>query len=368
MLALWLGFISGPVMAQEQPPEKPPVFEEGIILGEDSLPPLIALPEFPESDFSKDEFTAANAYAKGDYVLARTLAAAQGAKGNTRAQYLYATLLRKGLGGAVDTANAVLWYKKAAKGKDVYAWLALAEMAFSNQGGLAAGDGRGFLLQASALGSTEAKIVLAQVFTSGLGGPLDTQQAKTWYRAAIHDGSVLAKQYLGNLLFGQGEDEEALRLYREAAREGDVRSAYQAGIIMADAQSPLYDLGASRPLIEQAAMDKLPEAMTAWAIFVIQQKPPRLAEGARWLRKAAEADDGEGQYLYAISLAKGEGVRMDREAAYEWAVRAVRHDPQDEERRALAVALGSALPGPVRGRIEEIAEQPLLILSHTVSP
>ena len=59
---------------------------------------------------------------------------------------------------------------------------------------------------------------------------------------------------------------------------------------------------------------------------------------------------------------------QDREGAFEWAVRAVRHDPQNSEYRALAVALGSALPGPVRERIEEIAKQPLLILSHTASP
>jgi len=355
-------------MAQTGPVEKPPVFKEGIILGEDALPPLIDVPEFPTSSFANDDFDAAQAYARGEYVLARTLASAQSAQGDARAQYLLGTMMRKGQGGPVESANAVNWFKKSAKGGEVYAWLSLAEMAFDNQGGLSASDGRRFLLNAARKDSTEAKIVLGQVFTSGLGGPLDTEQAKSWFKKAIYDGSVRAKQLLGNLLFSQGEDEEALRLYKEAAREGDTRSAYQAGIILADPESPLFDQAAAAPLIEQAAKGALPDAMTAWAIFTLQEEPPRPAEAARWLRKAAEADDGEGQYLYAIALAKGEGVRMDREAAYEWAVRAVRHDPQNAERRALAMALGSALPGPTRGRIEEIAEQPLLILSHTASP
>ena len=355
-------------LAQVAPAENSPVFKEGIVLGEEDLPPPIAQPEFSTQSFANDDFDAARAYAQGDYKLARTLATAQSATGDARAQYLLATMLRKGQGGPVDSAGAVNWYQKSAKGGEVYAWLALAEMAFANQGGLASIDGRPFLLKAVGKGSTEAKTVLGQVFTSGLGGPLDLEQAKSWYIKAIIDGSVQAKQLLGNLLFGQGEDAKALALYREAANEGDARSAYQAGIILADPESPLYDQSAAAPLIEQAAMAALPEAMTAWAIFALQEDPPRPAEAARWLRKAAETDDGEGQYLYAIALAKGEGVLKDRETAYEWAVRAVRHDPQNSEYRALAVALGSALPGPVRGRIEEIAKQPLLILSHTASP
>ncbi len=363
-----VGFTNSPVLAQETSDDNPPVFQEGIVLGENALPPLIPVPEFPEADFTKDAFTAAQAYAKGDFVQARTLATANSAEGDARAQYLLATMLRKGQGGAVDSVNAVGWYQKAARGGEIYAWLSLAEMAFANQGGLAIGDGRGFLRKATQKGSLEAKIVLAQVFTSGLGGPLDISEAETWYRSAIYDGSVRAKQLLGNLFFGQGKDADAMVYYREAAREGDARSAYQAGIIMADPDNELYDEAAAAPLIEQAAMAGIPEAMTAWAIFALHEHPPRPAKAARWLRKAAQMDDGEGQYLYAIVLAKGEGVMEDREAAYEWAVRAVRHDPQDEERRALAMALGSALPGPVRGRIEEIAEQPLLILSHTGSP
>ena len=355
-------------VAQTGPVEKLPVFKEGIILGEDALPPLIELPEFPTSSFANDDFDAAQAYARGEYTLARTLASIQSAQGDARAQYLLGIMLRKGQGGPVESANAVNWFRKAAKSGEIYAWLSLAEMAFANQGGLASGDGRRFLLSAAKKDSTEAKIVLGQVFSSGLGGPLDVEQAKSWFKKAIYDGSVKAKQLLGNLLFSQGKDEEALQLYKEAAREGDIRSAYQAGIIMADPEGAFFDQAAAAPLIEQAAKGALPDAMTAWAIFALQEEPPRPAEAARWLRKAAEADDGEGQYLYAVSLAKGEGVMMDREAAYEWAVRAVRHDPQNSERRALAMALGSALPGPTRARLEEIAEQPLLILTHTASP
>jgi uncharacterized protein len=363
-----LGLMVGPALAQSDEAQSPPVFKEGIVLDADTLPPPIELPEFPDSNFAKDEFAAAEAYAKGEYNKARILATAQSAQGNARAQYLLATLLRKGQGGAVDTLGAVRWFQKAANGGEVHAWLSLAQMAFNNQGGLSAGDGRAFLIKAANKNSTEAKLVLAQVYTSGLGGPLNTNRAIVWFRAAIHDGSVRAKQLLGDLFFGQGKDEEALKLYREAAREGDSRSAYQAGIILADPENALHDEQAARPLIEQAALDGLPEAMTAWAIFAAHETPPRQAEAARWLRKAAQADDGEGQYLYAVALAKGEGVQMDREAAYEWAVRAVRHDPQDQTRRALAMALGSALPGPVRGRIEEIAEQPLLIFSRTALP
>ena len=315
-----------------------------------------------------DSSAAARAYGAGDYARARTLAAKASTQGSAQAQLLYAIILRDGLGGPKDAVQAVHWLRQAAAGGQTYAWLALAQMAFARQGGLSIGDGREFLQKAARAGSTEAKEVLGRVFASGLGGPLDTGAAERWLRDAIADGSVRAKQWLGDLLFAAHRDREALHWYREAAREGDARSAYRAGIILADPQSPFYDEAAARPLLHQAAQDGDAEAMTAWAIMLAHQKPPRPALVARWLRKAAQADDGEGQYLYAVVLAKGEGVQMDRSAAYEWAVRAVRHDPRDPKRRALATALGSALPGPERDRIEQIAQQPLLILPHTALP
>lgn len=366
--------LSNAALAQEKQTDTTdiPLFQEGIILDEGTLPPLIEVPDFPSDNFENDESLAAAAYAKGDYIEARTLAATAAANGNARAQYLLATLLRKGLGQApeapVEVANAIKWYREAANNGEMNANLALAEMSFANAGGLIVSDGRSFLLKAANQGSVEAKIVLGQVFATGLGGPLDIEQAISWYQSAVQDGSVLAKQYIGNLYYSQHKDAEALTFYKAAAREGDARSAYQAGIIMADPQSKFYDLEAAAPLLHKSALAGEPAGMTAWGIFSVQQNPSRPAEAARWFRKAAEADDGEGQYLYSIILAKGEGVKEDREAAYEWAVRAVRHDPNDQDRRALAVSLGSALPGPVRGRIEEVAEQPLFIFGNTTSP
>lgn len=340
----------------------------GIVLGEDILPQPVPAPSISGADFSTDSSAAARAYGRGDYQAARTLAATASTQGGARAQLLFAVMLRDGLGGPKDAVQAVHWLRSAASGGQTYALLALAQMAFARQGGLSVSDGRGFLKKAAQKGSIEAKEVLGKVFASGLGGPLDSGQAERWFRAAIADGSVRAKQWLGDLLFAARKDGEALHWYREAAREGDARSAYRAGIILADPQNALHDEAAARPLLHQAAQAGDAQAMTAWAIMLAHLKPPRPALVARWLRKAAQADDGEGQYLYAVVLAKGEGVQMDRTLAYEWAVRAVRHDPQDPKRRALAATLGKALPGPERDRIEQIAQQPLLIIAHTALP
>ncbi len=371
MLTALLWLLAPPLLAQVAPPEPAgpvPLAEKGIVLDEDSLPPPVQAPAISAADFSTDSTEAARAYGRGDYAKARSLAKVASMQGAARAQLLYAIMLRDGLGGPKDAVQAVHWLRSAAGRGQTYAWLALAQMAFAREGGLSVSDGRDYLQKAAQAGSVEAKEVLGRVFASGLGGPLDTGQAERWFRAAIADGSVRAKQWLGDLLFAAHEDSKALHWYREAAREGDARSAYRAGIILADPQSPLYDEPAARPLLHQAAQAGDAEAMTAWAIMLAHQEPPRPALVARWLRKAAQADDGEGQYLYAVALAKGEGVQMDRSAAYEWAVRAVRHDPRDPKRRALAVTLGQALPGPERDRIEQIAQQPLLILAHTALP
>ncbi len=363
--AVW----SGTAVAQvaDDDPNVPLSFEEGIVLDPQDLPPPIEIPEFSKQTFEANNTVAAEAFTQKKYDMARRLAATGAEAGIGADMFLYAHLLRSGLGGAVDTVGAVRWYRAAAQKGEVGALLALAHMAFENQGGLAAGDGRAFLRQAAAKKSVEAKIVLGQVFLSGMGGPLDEEEAKRWFLAAVADGSTEAKRRLADLYYMQGKEAAAVSLYRQAAMDGNARAAYRGGIALADPQGKIHDEAAAAPLLRQAAHAGLPEGMTAWGLYIAHQKPPLLAKAARWFRKGALAGDGEGQYLYAVALAKGEGVLQNREAAYEWAVRAVRDDPEDGTRRDLALALARSLPGPTRARIEEIARQPLLVFANSAS-
>jgi len=60
-------------------------------------------------------------------------------------------------------------------------------------------------------------------------------------------------------------------------------------------------------------------------------------KAAEWFRKSAEAGDSEGQFLYAFTLAKGEGVEQDFEGAYYWVLKSEESgvDDYDEDRRKL---------------------------------
>ena len=58
---------------------------------------------------------------------------------------------------------------------------------------------------------------------------------------------------------------------------------------------------------------------------------------ARWFEKSAQNGDKEGQFLYAFTLAKGEGVAQSYEDAYYWLLKSGNSgvDDYDKDREAL---------------------------------
>jgi len=76
-----------------------------------------------------------------------------------------------------------------------------------------------------------------------------------------------------------------------------------------------------RPLAEDGnakAQSSLGEILLRGGCGVTADKP----EGAKWLRKSAEAHDSTGEYLYSQALMDGDGVDPDDKAAFDWARRA----------------------------------------------
>ena len=60
---------------------------------------------------------------------------------------------------------------------------------------------------------------------------------------------------------------------------------------------------------------------------------PRSETGAaEWFRKSAEGGDSEGMFLYAFTLAKGEGVAQDFEEAYYWLLKSGESTVDDYQR------------------------------------
>jgi len=329
--------------------------------------PFLTLPNIEQLSANTDFSEAWQAWQAKDYIKARILAAQSGANGESAGQLLFGILLDKGLGGDQDPQNAVRWYREAATNGETDAWLALAGMAFEQRGGLSVSDGRQFLQNAANENNPEAMWALGQIFASGHGGPLDEKQAEFWFTAAINKGVNPARISLADLYLAQDKPEQALRLYQTAAFGGSAEAAWKAGVLQADPESVVYAPKKANQHLLTAAQSGDLQAMTAYGLFLAGRTPPLPASAARWFRKAAEASHAEGQYLFALSLAKGEGIEEDRELAYEWALRAMMNDRLRPEYRELANALAQELPASVRDMAHARSKMPLLI-SHATDP
>jgi len=325
----------------------------------------VDVPNLDQLNGLDSDYAAFAAWRNQDYTQARILAGKAGANGSSGAQLLFGIMLDQGLGGPEDPENAAIWYHDAAEGGQTDAWLALAGLAFAERGGLSVSDARGFLVHAADERSPEAYLALGRAFASGHGGPLDEQQAKIWFQKAIGAGINSARTALADLYLIEGEENKALKLYQTAAFGGSSDAALKAGILQADPESAVYAPKQAGKELRMAAEDGAPAAMTAYGIYLSSITPKLPAQAARWFRKAAQADEPEGQYLYALVLAKGEGVLEDREMAFEWSLRARDQQKTNTEYQDLAEVLGQSLPPVIRERVYGRSKMPLMILTRT---
>jgi len=155
--------------------------------------------------------------------------------------------------------------------------------------------------EAAIQGLPEAQLALAHVYQWGtvknqtgmvIGtGRQDRQQAATWYRKAAEqyrqaasDGDLEAQVVLADLLFeGLGisyDEEEALRLYQEAAEQGYAKAQYRVAFI-----------------------------------FVTKKE---YSEAVVWLSKSAEQGFADAQYLFSEYYQLGRGVDQDFTEAALW--------------------------------------------------
>jgi len=75
-------------------------------------------------------------------------------------------------------------------------------------------------------------------------------------------------------------------------------------------------------------------------------------EAAKWFEKSAKGGDKEGQFLYAFTLAKGEGVTQNFEEAYYWLLKSDKsgNDDYDKDRAELKKRLEANVDAAVLAR------------------
>ena len=114
-----------------------------------------------------DDATAA--YNNGDYASAMRLLLPLAADGNRAAQYNLGMMYNEGKGVPQDSAEAIIWLRKAADQGDV-----------------------------------EAQYDLGFIYRHGRGVPQNDAEAAKWYRQAAAQGNAIAQFNLG-FMYGNGE-------------------------------------------------------------------------------------------------------------------------------------------------------------------
>ena len=214
--------------------------------------------------------------------------------GDADAQYGVGIIYDFGLAGMKrDVAEAMHWYKMAAK-----------------------------------RGNMDAQFYLGDMYSGGPNYsehiPIDETEARRWYKMAAEQGHVLAQYVVGAYYFdgtgGIQDYNEAAHWYRKAAVQGFNRSQYHLGV--------MYGLGLgvsqSYPMAafwyQKAAHQEFPDAQLKLGLMYFQglgvSKNHRKA--VYWYRKAARQGIARAQYDLGLMYSQGQGVIQHLETAYMW--------------------------------------------------
>ncbi|MGI6655523.1 MAG: tetratricopeptide repeat protein [Desulfobulbus sp.] len=127
------------------------------------------------------------------------------ALGDAEAQHVYGGMLYEGVGTKPDRAAGAAWLLKAAE--------------------------QGYV-------SPESMAIVGRMYLHGQGVPQNYEEGRKWLTRAAEEGNMqaqndLAYLYTRGLVDGQPDEEKALRLYEQAAYQGDVSAQANTGIMYA---------------------------------------------------------------------------------------------------------------------------------------
>jgi len=228
-------------------------------------------------------------------------------------------------------------------------------MGIHGQAGLTKVDAVSWLTRASDAGRTDAMRALADLYRTGQGVAANSDEAERLLKTASQSFDSEASKRLGDSLF-ERDPQAALKHYETAADAGHIEAAYIAGVMYAENFKILPNSKRSASLLKQAALGGHPAAMADYGLLVYQGAAGEKSEekAANWFRRSAEAGDAEGQFLYAFTLAKGEGLTQNFEEAYYWALKSGDSgvDEYDADRETLRKGLEGKLSAAAISRVK----------------
>ena len=215
-------------------------------------------------------------------------------------------------------------------------------------------------------GDLEAAFILGRMYRDGVGGPVDTAQARIWLRKSSDGGHVRASVLLG-LMFMAGDggpvDRDAARaLLLFASAAGDDDAFYAIGVLFAEGASsngggpPQNGPNAVfwfRAAAERGNVDGMYNLGLMYLRGMGTERSPETAY--QWFLKAAEAGEPQAQFAVATMLAQGQGGPTDAKMALVWYLRAKASGIVDD---ALEVSLIKRLTEDEVAEARRLASQP----------
>jgi TPR repeat protein len=270
-------------------------------------------------------------------------------RGCTTSMLNLGDMYAKGEGVPRNDVEAVKWYgnarealRKSADAGETYALLTLANLLQDGLGGPKDEAGACRLFASAAdNGNTAGMVRLGYCYYTGVGAEKDPTKAAQWYRRGADKGDAAAMRLLGNLhLNGEGVEQDgtaALGWLKKAADAGDVLAMAALGELYETGRPGVAkDEAAAAEWYKQSMENGHHEATLALADMYIDGRGVEKSEreGARLVRRAADAKFPRAMVRLGDLYAEGIGVLKDQTQALRWYGEAV----ETEEDRKIGTA------------------------------
>ena len=249
-------------------------------------------------------------------------------RGSSDAQAALGFMYELGIETAVDGAEAVGWYWKAAYQGNTRAQLNLRQIASFgvtyDRGTRHPSDLVKASRKAAEKGDARAQFNLGQMYEWGDGVERDPAEAFKWYRKAAQHGVPAAQFQLGECYCnGQGVQQsvgEAVKWWSDAAVQGDPSAQFKLALCYCNGQGVSQDYAEAVKWYREAAEQGDPKAQARLgdAYYIGLGVTADYGEAMKWYEEAAEHGDASAQRHLGIMYGLGQGVPRDAVEAFKW--------------------------------------------------
>ena len=238
-------------------------------------------------------------------------------KGHRSGQARWGKALMHGTGVDANPSDGETWLRRAALAGDPEAAAALGDL-LATGGKLPPNhaEAASWFRRAAVAGHKGAARSLGLLYFAGAGVPHDPEQGMQWFRISAAAGDGPARAELGNLLLtGMGEEDDRVRIYKGfelAAASGDPVAAYNCAVCRS------HGVGVARDDREVAlwlrkAADRVPNAQFWYGRVLVEGRgvDRDLAEGRRWIARAADVGMADAQVALGEMMLTGTGGACD---------------------------------------------------------